>query len=106
MSRLTIGRITPRGPAGNIPAGGPRARTTTPSPIYRDKKRYAGSVAGMRGQRPYSVSTSNVPKGPRANPFVSVQLGRRLSSATAPKPAPRTSLLNRVVGRARSMFGR
>lgn len=105
MSRLTIGRITPRGPAGNIPAGGPRARTSTPSPIYRDKKRYAGSVAGMRGQRPYSVSTSNIPKGPTRS-FPSVQLGRRMTTSTTTRPAARTSLLNRVIGRARTIFGR
>lgn len=108
MSRLNTipfsskGRSVPSGPAGSS------FRTVGGNSFgsHRgggSKKGHAGSVAGLRGGRPTRGATT--PKGPSTS-FPSTNLGARRAFASAPKPTTaRTSLLNRVVGRARRAFG-
>lgn len=103
----------PKGPAGNIPAGGPRSKKKAPGgfmvspPISRNKKGRAGSRAGLRGSprspQLTSINTAKIPKGP--SPFASVQLPKRGAAAAtkaAPAPAPKKpSLLNRIFSKVR-----
>jgi len=119
MARLNLIPIksgtAPRGPAGGSfarfeTAASRNAQTAALQGASRrgggSKKGHAGTVAGLRGARPRSVAsvvgTPATPRGP-TRVFPSVRLARARTST--PAPAPRRSLLNRVVGKARNAFG-
>jgi hypothetical protein len=108
MSRLnTIPFRTlsvPRGPAGaSFKTVGGNSFGAGPRSGGGSKKGYAGKRAGLHGDR---ARPGVHPKGPGSTPFTSVNLGaRRAFARAAAAPTARTSLLNRVVSRARRAFG-
>jgi hypothetical protein len=100
----------PRGPAGaSFPVSNGRERPDNKvKPDHRDKKHYAGTLAGIgrgarsRISRPFSPGTKS-PVGP-GNAVFPTSLPRR---AAAPAAAPkRASLVTRLLGRAKGLFGR